>query len=293
MRMPSWSNNRSNGRSSPTAALCFSALAAVLAPSLAGAQEPPPPLETLQEIVAEDDFSTTGLEIRVEALREAALSYGARGGLANRTFQIRARLDAQSDYLSRIFDFRRLLIPGPSGLLLEPPVISESFDAILVEEAGQSAAVADQILQITEPARIVAAPRDWRSYLERDYGDITPPPALLLPENAQERERWREWVAQGWDAGIAQADEIFQADVDRMVRDFTGMVRYRRLVAQAMVSPPFVLEEDRGITGGGSEMRVGDRGLRITGPSSLQPQGGIWAPAERPNIPHLRVPGER
>jgi defect in organelle trafficking protein DotC len=48
-----------------------------------------------------------------------------------------------------------------------------------------------------------------------------------------------------------------------------------------MVSAPYALHEDRGVTGGGSEMRVGDRGVSITGPSALIPRSDKWTTAPR------------
>ena len=45
------------------------------------------------------------------------------------------------------------------------------------------------------------------------------------------------------------------------------MIRYRKLLAQGIVSAPYALQIDRGVTGGGDEMRIGDRAVTITGPS--------------------------
>lgn len=261
-----------------------------VAPALA---EQPQEMRELQEIKknensnlpAEGDFpiGEEGLEIRKDAQREAAISYGARGGLARRTYEIRMALKDQEATLSKVFDFRRLLIRAPSGLLIEPPVIGEAGDALLIDASGQEAAVADRVYNIYRPARIVSSPREWRTYLEREWGPVMPPPELLRPENAEERHNWREWVAQGWAMGYQQADETFQADLERLVADFTGMVRYRMLLAQGIVSEPFALHEDRGITGteDGNEMRVGDRALRITGRSQFQTKGFLWIPADR------------
>ena len=69
--------------------------------------------------------------------------------------------------------------------------------------------------------------------------------------------------------------------VDRMTNDFTGMVRYRELLAQGMISKPYALADDRGVTGGGREMRIGDRGVAITGQSSLISKSSVWTPANR------------
>ena len=59
------------------------------------------------------------------------------------------------------------------------------------------------------------------------------------------------------------------------------MVRYRTLLAKGMVSPPYALQVDRGVTGGGNEMRVGDRAISITDPSKLQTGTQGWQPANR------------
>lgn len=247
------------------------------------ASPPPPVLKDLQEQQTGTQVKPDGmgLQIRNDALREAALSYGARGGLAYRTFEIQRRLTEHEASLNKSFDFTRLLVAAPSGLLIEPPVVSEAQRAVLVNGAGQEAAVADRVFRINRNARIVTAPRNWRLYMERDWGRVDPPPGLLLPKDADERKQWRSWIQEGWDAGVQQAQETFEADLDRMTNDFVGMVRYRELLAQGMISPPYAMHEDRGVTGGGSEMRVGDRGVAITGPSVLIPRSEKWTTAPR------------
>lgn len=243
----------------------------------------PPTLDELQsqtkgeEAKAED----LGLRIRSDALREAALSYGARGGLASRTFEIQRRLAEYDRSLSRTYDFNRLLIAAASGLLVEPPIVSAAERAVIVKSGGQAAATADRVFRINHGARIVTAARNWRLYLERDWGLVEPPPDILLPRDEAERTVWRDLVKRGWEEGVKQANEIFEADLDRMNADYLGMIRYRELLAQNMISPPFTLADERGITGGGDEMRVGDRGLSITGQSQLLPEGKKWTPAPR------------
>ena len=248
-----------------------------------GASPPPPILHDLQEPKASESSAAKteelGLQIRNDALREAALSYGARGGLAYRTFEIQRRLAEYDTNLTKVFNFERLLIAVPSGLLIEPPIVSEAQRAVLVNGGGQQAAVADRVYRINRVARIVTAPRNWRLYMERDWGVVDPPPSLLLPRSEDERKLWRKLVTEGWNAGVQQAEETFEADLDRMTGDFVGMVRYRELLAQGMISAPYALHQDRGVTGGGSEMRIGDRELAITGPSSLISRSEKWVTA--------------
>ncbi len=250
-----------------------------------GPPPPPPPIEKFEQLPKQNKIidADTGLpfDIRMEAMREAALSYGARGGLAWRTYEIRQELDRRARYLDRVFDFRQLLIPAPSGLVIEPPIISEAENAMIIDSGGLNAAVADKYYHINQNARIVTTGRNWRNYLERDWGEIVPPPDILRPADEEEREYWINLVHEGWQKGVEQAEEIFENDLKQLQADFLGMVRYRMLLAQGMVSPPYALQTDRGVTGGGNEMRVGDRQVEITGIPVLKPGYDEWQPANR------------
>lgn len=270
-------------------ACCLIALSAtpVLAARSIDEIPPPPDKEELLAIrkqkreAFKDGKSALPIDIRNDAAREAALSYGARGGLNWRTYHIRQEIETRSRYLDKIYDFHQLLIPAPSGLLIEPPVIGESVDAMIIEQGGLQAAVADRVYNIGRNARIVSTARTWRIYLERQWGEVTPPPDILLPESKEEQIKWDEWFEKGWQAGLDQADEIFQADLNKLSSDYQGMVRYRVLLTQGMVSPPYALQVDRGVTGGGAEMRVGDRNVSITGLPALQSGTQEWLPANR------------
>lgn len=244
----------------------------------------PTDLKTLQNIEAEtkvDEKDGLPLDIRRDAIKEAAISYGARGGLAWRTYAIQKELMTRAKYLDKVYDFRQLLVAAPSGLLIEPPIINEQVKAMLIESDGQQAAVSDRVYNIINNARIVSSPRTWRTYLERDWGAVEPPPDILRPKNAEERKVWIELVTKGWEEGVQQADDIFAEDLNVLAADFQGMVRYRMLLAQGMVSPPYALQVDRGVTGGGDEMRIGDRAVQITGVPELITGSDQWQPASR------------
>ena len=247
---------------------------------------PKPP--TLHEISSKrytgplgDKANFLTLDIRNDAIKEAATSYGARAGLAFRTFQIRSELTDSSAYLEKVFNFRELLIPEPSGFTIEPPIVSESLDAMLIEGDGQRAAVSERIYNINKNAKFVSAPRSWRLYLERDWGEVEQPPALLLPQNPEEIEIWEKHTQIGWDEGYGQADAIFQEDLNTLISDYEGMIRYKKLLAQNMISPPYALQTDRGVTGGRDEMRIGDRAVEITGKPVFIPGANTWQPASR------------
>lgn len=242
-------------------------------------------LRDVQYIEPSKDFieKEDGLpfDIREDAIREAAISYGARAGLAWRSYAISKQTENRARSLDRVYNFRQLLIPAPSGLLIEPPIINEDLNAMLIEGDGQQAAVSDRIYNIINNARIVSAPRTWRTYLSREWGTVEPPPDILRPQNSKERALWIELVSKGWKEGVQQANDIFEQDLNQLMSDFQGMVRYRLLLAQGMVSAPYALQVDRGVTGGGNEMRIGDRAVQITGKPSLISGYDTWQPANR------------
>ncbi|OIN87170.1 MAG: hypothetical protein AUJ12_02800 [Alphaproteobacteria bacterium CG1_02_46_17] len=244
----------------------------------------PRTLQDLQEIpgyVEKTGEEGLPVDIRREAIKEAALSYGARGGLATRSFEIRQELDVRASYLDKVFNFRQLLIAAPSGFMIEPPIISESLNSLLIDGDGQSAAVSDAIYRINENVKIVSAPKNWRAYLERGWGAVEDPPEILRPKNDEERVFWRQQVEIGWKAGYEQGSEVFEEDLNRLASDFDGMVRYRKLLAQGMVSPPFAQQIDRGVTGEAETMRIGDRAVVITGTPQLISGSERWQPASR------------
>lgn len=245
----------------------------------------PKTLTDLQEIAGykglQDDSKEMPFDIRKESLKEAALSYGARGGLAARSYEINKSMAGRGVYLDKVYDFRQLLIAAPSGFMIEPPIISESLKALLIEGDGQKAAVADAIYKINENVKIVSAPRNWRQYLERTWGPVEDPPDILRPKDEKERAEWRINVKKGWLEGIEQADEVFAQDLNRLHYEFSGMVRYRQLLAQGMVSAPFAQQIDRGVTGEDATMRVGDRAVVITGVPELITESQRWQPANR------------
>lgn len=252
----------------------------------------PPEMEYLQDVhksygtsygISDDLISEEiSLDMRRDAQREAALSYGARGGLSKRAYQIMERMTDYEGVLDGVFNFRQLLIKAPSGMLIEPPIVKESIDALIINAEGNEAAVADQVLKINKQAKIVAAPRDWRQYLVLAFEtEIPPPPKVLWPKNKEEQAEWNAWVRQGWNAGYQQGEDMFDSGINTLVADYNGMVRYRMLLAQGKISQPFAMQEDRGVTGGGDVMRVGDRALRITGPSQFLTGADLWKPADR------------
>ena len=218
--------------------------------------------------------------IRFEALKQTSRGLGAQAGLAWRSEQLNKILEKQKHKLDQIFNFNYILL----GHNVLPPVLTEG-DNTLNLSGSDAIRIADRDYQILALPRFVTAPPTWRSYIWMNYKKPEVPNNSLLPKDSKEAEVWNKYIQVGWNEGIAQADEIFNTNLARLKRDYNGMLLYRKLLAQNMISSPFVSQSDLGITGGGSTMRINDRVLRITALPELKPNAKVWTPALVKNQP--------
>jgi defect-in-organelle-trafficking protein DotC len=209
--------------------------------------------------------------VRIQGLRDTALSLGARGGLAQQAEILNRMLLKNEDVLQRVFNFNAIMLD--KNVL--PPVLIEGRNTLDI--AGPDAIrIADRNYQILEQARFVTAPPTWRHYLWMSFSAPEPPDRSLLPKTNIEKTLWKQYVAEGWRAGLQQGDAIFLENLGRLKRDYEGMLRYRTLLAQNMVSAPYVAQTDMGITGDSSNISINDRVLRITAFPELQLNPDQW-----------------
>lgn len=215
-------------------------------------------------------------KLRLPAMQEAAVAYGAQAGLAYATQSINRTLLTRAAELSKTYNFQLVMLQAPNGAMIVPPVISEALDTWETADAGKTLRVADKAFEIEEQVKFSPVAPQWQSYLITSYKPAEKPPALLLPKNDDEEELYKGWVAQGLKKGQEQAEAVLQANLDRLNRDYTGMVRYKKLVEEKQVSPPCVAEANLGTTGTGQDMRQNDRAIRITCDPTLNVQSRDW-----------------
>ncbi len=223
--------------------------------------------------------------IREMALEETGLSLGARAGLAKRSKEINAELQENSKNLDHTFNFQLLVLDHN----VLPPVLLEGHNTLNLD-SPDAIRISDRDYQIEQQARFVTAPPHWRDYLYLDYHEPELPYRTMLPKNLKEREVWRIAVKKGWHQGIKQANQIFTENLARLTKDYRGMVLYRKLLAQHMVSPPYVAKTELGVTGDGNHMSVNDQVLRIAAMPSLNMRSQTWRPAVSVENPNLANP---
>lgn len=259
-------------------ALLLPALA-VLPPAPGGlAAEPPPGLVAVIGAEPSRELSVSfAEEKRAAAMRAAAVSYGARAGLAHRGWEIGRLLERHAAQLSGIYRFRDLLL-DEGGFRVLPPVASETRRAFRLGRDGAEAATARRVVRIVSAERLVSAPPDWRDYLVREWKPAEPPVSVLFPRDRGERRRWRRWIREGWAKGVALADDVFAADLDRLSRDFEGIVLWRRLNLANMATAPSVTLDDAPVSGGGRVLRIDEAFAKLGAPARLVPVPSEWRP---------------
>lgn len=209
---------------------------------------------------------------RAQAIQEAAATYGAQAGLAYRVQEITRQLNSHSSDYDRVFNFSALMLQP--GFL--PPVISEGRD-LYNQTDGSTVRAAERLYKIEFPARLVNTPPRWQDYLALGVDAPQTPDQTVLPRTTAEKTLWDAWAKQGWTQGVSQANQMFEANLGRLKRDFEGMLRFKSLYEQNMVSKPILARSNLGVTGGGDEMAVGDRIIRITYKAGLNPGAGKWS----------------
>jgi defect in organelle trafficking protein DotC len=228
-------------------------------------------LEDLQTLAYNKTTAVQVNALRGQGLREAALSLGARGGLAQQAEILNNMLLKHEALLEHMFNFNALMLD--KNVL--PPVLLEGQNTLDI--AGPDAIrIADRNYQILEQAQFVTAAPTWRQYLWMSYSTPEPPDQSLLPRTSIEKTLWKQYVAEGWQAGLQQGNAIFAENLGRLKRDFEGMLRYRTLLAQNMVSAPYVAQTNMGVTGNSSHISINDRVLRITAFPELQLDPEQW-----------------
>ena len=233
-------------------------------------------IQQLDELSNSSEYSRDykHMNIRMNAIKDAALALGAQSGLANESKKIDDKLFSYSSKLDKVFDFNQLLI----NQNVLPPVISESHNSVNMGDGAQSFRLLGHTYKIIRQVKFVTAPPTWRKYLFMRYGKPALPNRILLPVNKLESDVWENNINLGWKTGVNQAFNIYKINISRLVRDYVGMLLYKKLVSEGIISPVYVLKKDNGITGDKNRVNIDDRVYEIKNHPELQANNHLWKP---------------
>ncbi len=184
--------------------------------------------------VAKDESKSA----RLEAIREAACSLGARGGLSRRSKEIQLHLEQNARELDPIYSFQSIMLEY--GVL--PPVITKS-ENLVKQESERSITYAGTVYRMESDAKFVNVAPTWRTYLFKglDSGPVEPPPEVFFPENDTERKEWKREVSRCWKLGVDQANETLTYNRAELKRDFKGMILFKLMALRGDVEVPVIV----------------------------------------------------
>ncbi|WP_161898028.1 type IV secretory system conjugative DNA transfer family protein, partial [Pseudomonas yangonensis] len=85
----------------------------------------------------------------------------------------------------------------------------------------------------------------------------------------------------GWSDGRQKADEIVTANINRLTRDYTGMLRYSTLLQQGMIKAPVITQQQQTVTGDKNRLMLGDKTKRMKQQAEFDINKRSWKPTIR------------
>jgi defect in organelle trafficking protein DotC len=203
------------------------------------------------------------ISARDRALIDVGLSLGVKAGMGAELHQIAQVIEVNERNLDTVYDFGRFLIQGR----VVPPVITEARD-LYNQDGDFTLRLSGAMYKIESQARFSSVAPTWRDYLSFALDSEAPGQtaymASIVPKTSDEQELWKAAVADGWHQGMVQADLMFKHAMDRMNRDFAGMIRFHTFVAEGKLTMPAIASEAIPVTRDGQTMAVDETLLRIT-----------------------------
>lgn len=249
----------------------------------------PAPLQQLMDEhykKGSNPFKNAFLNLKYKAIVQAAETLGAQRGFEWESKKLWDTLQSQKENLDKVYDFQRWMLDG--GRVI-PPVI-EKADNNFQMQGPDTAVTSQMVYKILKPAALTSAAPNWRDY-------FVPPEKLpdmkanyaLMPKNAAEEAAWREGVQEGWKYGVRQAVEQYKVSLNRLQRDYLGMVMFWKLAQQHMVSAPILSNGDVGIKVGDNTLSINQKVFRLTLPAYFNKTGNWDVTPYAPKIPHNYV----
>ncbi len=200
--------------------------------------------------------------VKMQALKEAALGIGVKAGLRMQLANINRAIDQHKRELDTIYDFGNLMIRDR----VVRPVITEARD-LYNQDGAYALRLSGAYYKIEQQARFSSVPPNWREYLSFGTGKGSDEPVFgaMRPKNDAERQMWRQYIAEGWEQGIEQANVMLQYGLDRLNRDMLGMIRFHTFVLNRKITMPAVASQSWEYSKeGGDAIAVDETLLRIT-----------------------------
>ncbi|UKA04698.1 type IV secretory system conjugative DNA transfer family protein [Photobacterium damselae] len=207
-----------------------------------------------------------GTQIYNEALR-----YGAQIALSSTINDFVKGIQKRQGELRNIYNFGALMLYRGTVV---PPVVSVSRDVVNTDGNTYQRIAAHY--KIVSQAKFVSSPLTFLDYFNFQNYDVDSPSQYDVPMTQNEMNYWRNGVYDGWLAGSSQASMEIESAINRLNRDYIGMVRYKIMLLSNMVSEPVVSENNRGTDTSKTSMDVGKVSLNLSNDMRFNANDELW-----------------
>jgi len=219
---------------------------------------------------------TVELSVRLNAIQEFGLQVGAQAGMIDRAKRIVEQVNLRAHDLDKTFEFQPLL--SNDGLL--PPVIDTVSQGVETKNEAQRIEFFGVSYKIVRPAIFVRVVPTWRDYIFAGLSDerlsVDKLPDTLRPVTAREKKVWTKAVEDGWRIGGEQADAIYKENLQRLKRDYLGMIRFKTLEAQRMVKSPVLAISPETNEVQPDQINIGVGVKTVESPATMEDAQGDW-----------------
>jgi defect-in-organelle-trafficking protein DotC len=200
-------------------------------------------------------------QARIQALFDTAFKLGVKSGLTWQLLTINKSVKKYTRELDTVYDFGRLMVKD----LVVPPVITETRD-LYHQDGDNSLRLSGAYYRIESQAKFASNAPNWREYLMFPTPDSSSTDTFLTikPKNDSEEQLWRAAVSDGWQQGVEQANLLLRNGLDRLNRDFIGMLRFHTFVTQGKITMPLIATERIPVTKKNGTLAVDEKLLRIS-----------------------------
>ncbi len=117
-------------------------------------------------------------------------------------------------------------------------------------------------------------------------------PKEMLPANEQERKIWKETAAKSYEMGLVEGRNIVEDAVDRLKRDYLGMVTFHKFVLEGKLSMPAISSQSLAVTSTQDTIALDMKLLQIQQLPQFNSNIETWKPILQPEqiAPSYQIP---
>lgn len=201
--------------------------------------------------------------LRLQSIFNFARTTAIKASINSNLNQFDEIIKTNERELDAIYNFQALMI----GDRVVPPVITEARN--LYNQLGKDQIrLSSAIYNIDQQAYFSSTPPNWRSYLnfkneQSAFEAYTYLGGDLAPKNSAEREVWEQATYEGWAVGQQEANKIIAQSMQRLNKDYIGMIRFHELETQGRITMPIVNQYDLYDSNSGDRMVLNEQLLKI------------------------------